>query len=135
MADCYSNYIRDVINDTVHGGTSFTWPSTTYYALMSVSATASGGGTEISGGGYARQPAARNTTVWPASSGQVKQNGTALNFGTNSGSDWSVVAWAEYDASSGGNLITFGTFTTPVTVATGQPFQIPINGGLYNWAA
>ena len=135
MADCYSNYLRDVINDVVHGGTAFSFPATTYYALMSVSATASGGGTEISGGGYARQAVARNTTNWPASSGQQKQNGVAINWGTNTGSAWSVVAWAEYDAASGGNLITYGVFASPVTVNTGQPFQIPINGALYNWAA
>jgi hypothetical protein len=135
MADCYSNYIRDIVNDTVHGGTSFSWPATTYFALMSVNATASGGGTEISGGGYARQAVTRNTTNWPASSGQQKQNGTVINYGTNTGSPWAVVGIAEYDAASSGNLITYAALTTPVTVGTGQPFQIPINGALYNWAA
>lgn len=135
MADCYSNYLRDKINDHLHGRTTFTAPATTYFALMTVAPTASGGGTEASGGTYARVAITNNTTSWPASSGQTKTNGVAIDFGTATSNLGTIVAIAEYDAASGGNLLTFAALTTPVTIASGQPFQIPVGGGVFNWAA
>lgn len=135
MADCYSNYLRDKINDHLHRKTTFTSPATTYFALMTVAPTASGGGTEASGGTYARVAVTNNTTNWPASSGQTQSNSVAIDWGTLSTSLGTIVAIAEYDAATVGNLLTFAALTTPVTIGAGQPFQIPIGGGVFNWAA
>src|SRR5712691_3948996 len=136
MADCYSNYLRDKINDHVHGGPDFARPATTYFALMTVAPTASGGGTEVTigSGSYARVAFTNNSTNWPASSGQSKQNAVAINWGTATANWGTIVAIAEYDASTAGNLLTFAALGTSVTVNNGQPFQIPVNGGVYNWA-
>lgn len=135
MANCYSNYLRDKINDHLKGRTTYTAPATTYFALMTVAPTASGGGTEVTGGTYARVAVTNNTTNWPNSSGQTKSNGVAIDWGTATSNLGTIVAIAEYDASSSGNLLAFAALTTPVTVNTGQPFQVPIGGGVYNWAA
>jgi hypothetical protein len=135
MADCYSNYLRDKINDHLHGGPSFTTPATTYFALMTAMPTASGGGTEATGGVYARVAVTNNATNWPASSGQAKTNGTAISWGTQTTSLGTVVGIAEYDASSGGNLLTFAPLNTSVTISAGQPFDIPAGGATFNWAA
>jgi hypothetical protein len=135
MADCYSNYLRDKINDHLHGRTTYTAPATTYFALMTTAPTASGGGVEASGGVYARVAISNNTTSWPNSSGQTKSNGVAIDWGTATANLGTIVAIAEYDASSGGNLLTFALLATPVTVNSGQPFQVPVGGGVYNWAA
>ncbi len=135
MADCYSNYLRDLISSHLHGKTTFTAPATTYFALMTVAPTAAGGGTEATGGTYARVAVTNNTTNWPASSGQTQSNGVAINFGTATSNLGTIVAIAEYDAATVGNLITFAALTTSVTINTGQPFQIPIGGAVFNWAA
>ena len=135
MADCYSNYLRDLISSHLHGKTTFTAPATTYFALMTVAPTAAGGGTEASGGTYARVAVTNNTTNWPASSGQTQSNGVAIDFGTATSNLGTIVAIAEYDASSAGNLLTFAALTTSVAINTGQPFQIPIGGAVFNWAA
>ena len=135
MADCYSNYLRDLISSHLHGKTTFTAPATTYFALMTVAPTAAGGGTEATGGTYARVAVTNNTTNWPASSGQTQSNGVAINFGTATSNLGTIVAIAEYDAATSGNLLTFAALTTSVTINTGQPFQIPIGGAVYNWAA
>jgi hypothetical protein len=135
MADCYSNYLRDKINDHVHGGGDYTRPTTTYFALMTTMPTASGGGTEASGGSYARVAVTNNSTNWPASSGQAKTNGTAIVWGTQTTSLGTVLGIAEYDASTGGNLLTFALLNTSVTIAAGQPFDIPAGGATFNWAA
>ncbi len=135
MADCYSNYLRDLISSHLHGKTTFTAPATTYFALMTVAPTAAGGGTEASGGVYARVAVTNNTTNWPASSGQTQSNGVAIDFGTATANLGTIVAIAEYDAITSGNLITFAALTTSVTINSGQPFQIPIGGAVFNWAA
>lgn len=137
MADCYSNYLRDKINDHLHGGGDFTRPATTYFALMLVMPTASGGGTEVTigSGSYARVAFTNNATNWPASSGQVKQNAVIIDWGTATGAWGTIVGIAEYDASTAGNLLTFAALATPVTIGNGNPFQIPVAGATYEWAA
>lgn len=133
MADCYSNYLRDLINDIVHGATTIA--ATTYFALMTTAPSASGGGVEVSGGSYARVAVTNNATNWPASAGQTKQNATVINWGTATANWGTILAIAEYDASTAGHLLTFALLATPVTVNSGQPFQIPVNGGVFNWSA
>jgi hypothetical protein len=130
VTDCYSNYLRDIVNDFVFGSGS---PATLYFAAMSVMPTASGGGTEAAG--FSRLAVTNNSTNFPASSGQVKTNATALNFGNNSGSAVTIVGIGIYDANSSGNLRVFFELTTSVTVNNGQPFTMPIGGCTFNWAA
>lgn len=135
MADIVSNYLRDSLNDHVHGGTSFSPPGTTYFALMNARPTAAGGGLEVSGGSYARVAVTNNTGNWPASSSGVKQNGNAINWGTSTGVWGTVVCVAEYDASSGGNLLWIYDLTTATTIGSGQAFQIPANGLTQSWTS
>lgn len=132
----WSLYLQDNILDLVFGGTSWTAPATTYFALMTAMPTSSGGGTEASGGTYGRVALTSGTSNWPASSGQLIQNAAVIDWGTATSSLGSIVGVAEYDASSGGNLITFKTLTGgPVTINTGIPFQLPVAGFQDIWQA
>ena len=54
----FSDYLEDKVLDHVFGGNAYTAPSTLYVALYTVAPTDTGGGTEVSGGAYARQTAA-----------------------------------------------------------------------------
>src|ERR1051326_2009177 len=107
MADCYSNYLRDKINDHLHGGSAFTRPDPTYFAAMTVLPTASGGGTEATAN-FSRVSVTNDSSNWPASSGPTKTNANAIDFGTNGGSSVTIAGIAEYDAPTGGNLLTCG---------------------------
>jgi hypothetical protein len=129
-----SNYLADKINDGMHGGTNYTQPATTYFALMTVMPTGSGGGTEVSGGSYARVAFTNNSTNWPASSGQTKTNATIIDFGTATAAWGTIVGVAEYDASSSGNLLSFGPLTATRVVGSGDSFQIPAGGATYTAA-
>lgn len=129
-----SNYLSNKILDGMNGGTNYTQSATTYFALMTVSPTPAGGGTEVTGGSYARLAVTNNNTNWPAASGQQKTNGTLMNWGTASATWGTIVAIAEYDASSGGNLLKYGALTTPITVNSGQPFSVPIGNALFTEA-
>lgn len=132
MADCYSNYLRNKINDHIHGGPDFVRPDPTYFAAMSTNATASGGGTEAAG--FSRVSFTNDGSNWPASASETKKNGNDIDFGTNAGSPVTVVGVAEYDAPSGGNLLTFAPIT-PTSVASGAPLKVPANQGIFNWSA
>jgi hypothetical protein len=128
-----SNYLADSINDWLHGGgTSFTPPSTTYFALMTILPVAAGGGTECSGGSYARVGYTNSSGNWPASVNATKESGAAINWGTLTASLGMVAGVAEYDASTGGNLLTFAPFTSgPIFIGAGSPFSISVDGGVY----
>ena len=52
----FSDYLEDKVLDHVFGGTAYTAPSTLYVALYTVAPTDTGGGTEVSGGGYEEKP-------------------------------------------------------------------------------
>lgn len=132
----WSTYLQNHIIGLVFGGTSFTAPATTYFALMTVMPTAGGGGTEATGGTYGRVALTTGTGNWPASSGQVIQNAAVINWGTATSNLGSIPGVAEYDAGSGGNLLTFQTLTGgAVTVNTGIPFQLPVAGFKDTWQA
>jgi hypothetical protein len=112
-----SDYTENKVNNHVYGSTAWSIPGTQYFALLSGAPTDAGGGTELSGIGYARLAITNNTTNFPNASGGVKTNGTAFNFSPASGGNWATAThWATYDASSGGNLLFWGALTTPVTV-------------------
>ena len=56
----FSDFLETKVLDHVFGGTAYTAPTTLYVALYTAAPTDSGGGTEVSGGAYARQTAAFN---------------------------------------------------------------------------
>ena len=53
----FSDYLEDKVLDHVFGGVAYTQP-TKHVALYTVAPTDTGGGTEVTGGAYARQSVA-----------------------------------------------------------------------------
>lgn len=102
------------------GGGDYTRPGTVYVALYTAAPTDAGGGTEATGGSYARVAVTNNATNWPAAAAGAKSNGVAITFPTAT-ADWgTVVAFAILDASSGGNFLFWATLTTNREVLTGD---------------
>lgn len=115
-----SAYLENALNDHVLGSTSFTKPATVHFALFTAAPTESGGGTEVSGGSYARVAVTNNSTNFPNSSGGAKSNNTAITFPTATASWGTVTAFGVFDAASGGNLLYFGNLGTSRTIASGD---------------
>ena len=115
----FSNYLANEILDHVFSGNAFTAPATYYVALYTVAPTASGGGTEVTGGGYVRQTATFTTTA------QQSTNTSAVEFPTASVSYGTVVAAAVLDASTSGNLLAFANLTASKTIGIGDVLRIP----------
>ena len=115
----FSNYLETEILDHVFGGNAYTAPSTLYLALFTTDNTDSGGGTEVSGGAYARQSVA--FTV----SGNTASNSADVEFPTATANYGTVVAVAVMDASTGGNQLAYAGLSSDKTIETGDVFRVP----------
>ena len=98
--------------------TTVTRPTAWFTALYTVAPTDSGGGTEVSGGAYARVSTALSVT------GDTATNGSALEWDTATATWGTIVAVGIFDASTGGNLIAYGNLTTSKTITIGDVFRI-----------
>lgn len=125
----FSDYLENKVLDHVFGATSYSAPATTYVALFSAAPSDSGGGTEVSGGSYARVALTNNTTNWPNASSGSKSNGAAVTFPTAS-ADWAsgsnLTHFGIFDASSNGNLLGWGALTTAKPVLNGDTASFAI---------
>lgn len=120
-----SDYLENKINDHVLGKTTYTAPATLYFALFTAAPSDAGGGTEVTGGSYARVGLTNNTTNFPNSSAGSKSTGAAVNFGTAT-ADWGTVTHVGvFDASSAGNLLYWAALTTSKTIGNGDSFVLP----------
>jgi len=115
----FSNYLETEILDHVFGGNAYTAPATLYLALFTTDNTDTGGGTEVSGGAYARQSVA--FTV----SGNTASNSADVEFPTATANYGTVVAVAVMDASTGGNQLAYAGLSSDKTIETGDVFRVP----------
>lgn len=133
MAQFKSNYLANAALNWFRGTAYPTAPSNVYIALMTAAPTARDGtgGTEVSGGSYARLacPNADLAAVTTSGSGvtaiQQTATNTTLTFTTATANWGTVVGIALYDASTSGNFLEYGDLTTAQTVNNGNTFQIP----------
>jgi hypothetical protein len=119
-----SDYLENALQDWYWRNVSFTPPGTAYLTLYTSAPSDSGGGTEVSAGGYARLAVIQGTAAWNASSAGTVTNVSTLVVGTAS-ADWgTVTALSFMDTASGtGNLQWWGTLTASKVVQSGDIFQ------------
>jgi hypothetical protein len=90
-----------------------------YLALFTAAPSETGGGTEISGGGYARQAVTFGT---PANGSMT--NSAAIEFPTATASWGTAKAWGLFDAATSGNLVWYGNIDTPKELLAGDIYRI-----------
>jgi hypothetical protein len=119
-----TDYARKKIVDDLTGVAPYS-PPDLYLSLHTGDPTESGShANEVSGGGYARQPLAG--VMGAADPTGFSVNTTLISFGPAT-DDWGTITYlAIEDAVSGGNMIIPGVPSTPRTIASGQPLQIPV---------
>lgn len=107
-------------------------PGTLYIAAYTVAPTETGGGTEVTGGSYARVAVSASLTAWAGtqSAGSTTASsgtgGTTSNNGTITfpapTADWGqIVAIGIHLTPTGDTLSRYGLLTTPKTVNNGDP--------------
>ncbi len=116
----FTDYLENKLLDHVLRNTAYTSPTTVYVALFTAAPGEAGGGTEVSGGGYARQ-----AVTFSAPSAGSTSNSSDITFPTAT-ADWGTIThFAIFDASTGGNMLYYGQLTSSVTVNSGQQLTIP----------
>lgn len=115
----FSNTFETRVLTWVFTTGSATRPTAWHVALFTSNPDEDASGTEVSGGGYARQSA--TFTV----SGNTASNTAALEYPTATASYGTVTHVGVFDASTGGNLIAYAALTTSKAIDTGDAFRIP----------
>ena len=117
MAGNLTNYLENKLIDHFLGTTSYTMPADVYIALFTVAPSDAGGGTEVTGGSYARQIA----TFSAASSGATSNNSNIDFTGMPAAT---TVAIGIFDALTSGSMLLYGTLTTNKTTDAGDTLRI-----------
>jgi len=114
-----SDYLEAELLDHVLKTGAYTVPTNIYVALSTETiddATTGGDISEPSGGSYARK--AHNT--WNAAASRATSNDGAITFDEATG-DWGTITdWALIDASTDGNVLAYGTFSTSKAISAGD---------------
>ncbi len=108
-----------------------TGPTTLYVALFTAAPSDAGGGTEVTGGSYARVAVTSSLANWAGTQGAGTTTASSGTTGTTSNNanitfpaptgNWGVVShYGVFDAASAGNLILHNALTASKTVNNGD---------------
>jgi len=115
----FSDYLENKIIDHMLRNQAYTPPATVYLALYTTATSDAGGGTEVSGGAYARQAVSLSEA-----SGGHSENSADITFPTAT-ADWGTVTHvALMDALTGGNMLMHTPLDASKTVNNGDTFKI-----------
>ncbi len=121
MAGSFSDYLEDKLLKHAFTNTSYTPASSLYVALYTVAQSDTGGGTEVSGGSYART----SVSFSVSGTGTLCTNSAAVEFAAATASWGTIVAVSIYDNTSGGNMLAWADLATNKTIDSGDIFRIP----------
>lgn len=131
-----SDYLENKLIDQIFRAQTAPGTATLYVGLLTAAPSDSGGGTEVSGGSYARVAVASSLANWAGTqsagstvassgtSGQTSNNG-AITFPTPTAGWGTVTHFGIYDAASGGNLLFYGALTIAKTVNQADTVTFP----------
>ena len=115
----FTDFMENKIIDHMLRNQAYTPPATVYVALFTTATTDAGGGTEVSGGAYARQ-----AVTLSAASGGASENSADITF-PQATADWGTITHvALMDALTGGNMLMHTALDASKTVNNGDTFKI-----------
>ena len=131
-----SDYLENKLVDQLFRGQAAPTTTTLYVGLLTAAPSDSGGGTEVSGGSYARVTVTSSLANWAgtqaaastvASSGTGGQtsNNAAITFPTPAATWGLVTHFGIYDAASAGNLLFWGALTIAKTINQADTVTFP----------
>ena len=128
-----SDDLENKLINHIFRNTDYTRPANIYLALFTAAPSDSGGGTEVSGGSYARQAVATGATSgWDAASGGATANTGVVTLPMAT-ADWGTITHVGvFDASTSGNLMFHGALSSNKTVSNGDIFRF--NAGEFDIA-
>lgn len=131
-----SDFLENSLVDQIFRGQTAPTTSTLYIGLYTAAPSDTGGGTELSGSGYARVSVTSSLANWAgtqstgsttASSGTggATSNNTAITFPEPTSGWGQVQAFGVFDAATGGNLLFHGSLTINKTINEGDTVTFP----------
>lgn len=115
----FSNYLETKILGHVFANTAYTTPTTVYAALFTSDPAEDASGTEVTGGGYARQAGTFSAT------GNTATTTAAIEYPTATADYGTVTHVAIFDAATAGNMLAYAALTASKTISSGDVFRIP----------
>jgi len=120
-----THYLSDQILNEVLRATNYAPPATVYVALFTTPTDKNGGGTEVSGGGYARQ-AVTFGAPGPGVNGRKVANSAEVTFPVAT-ADWGTITHvAIFDAANGGNMLYQGAMEQSKTINTNDQLKFAV---------
>lgn len=121
----FSDALENKTLDHIFGGPDYVRPATLYLALFTVAPDDAGaGGTEATGGAYARKAVTNNATNFPASVAGAKSNGVDLDWIEATASWGTIVYVGIYDAAAAGTFLGGAALAVSKAIAAGDIFRI-----------
>jgi hypothetical protein len=122
----FGNYLEDLVLNATLRGTA--WPAWTtgshYVALFTAAPSDTGGGTEVTGGAYARVAVSRAAGTWAApadnAGAQQTSNVAAVTFPSPTANWGTVTHFAIFDAATTGNMLAWGPLGTSRNILNGD---------------
>ncbi len=119
----FSDYTENLVLTYLFTTGSATRPTAWYVGLFTAAPSDTGGGTEVTGNGYARVVTG---TISGSGTATTFTNAAAIEFAAASGGYWGTIAWAGiFYASTAGNLLAWAPLTTSRVINDGDVFRIP----------
>lgn len=119
----YSDYLEGKVQDHLHGIASYSAPATVYIAFFTDATSDAGGGTEVTGGSYARIAVTNDATEWTRSANSVTNDNVLTS--AEATADWGTVTnFAKFDALSGGNMLEHEAFDESRLIKDGDSLRL-----------
>lgn len=125
------NYLENGLVDFIFRAQSLTIPATIYVGLFTAAPSDSGGGTEVTGGQYARAAITRSLAAWAGTqsagstttstgTGGLTSNNTAITFTTPTAGWGTITHFGVFTNQTGGDLLFHGSLSVPQTIQAGN---------------
>jgi hypothetical protein len=125
-----TDYLENKLIDHILRNTAFSVPTGIHLALFTAAPSDAGGGTEVTGGSYARVQVGPSTSAWTATQGGTAGASSGTGGQSANAADavfpaptanWGVVThFAIMDAASGGNMLLWGALAASKTINNGD---------------
>lgn len=120
----FTDFTENLVLNWLFTTNSATRPTAWFVGLFTAAPSDTGGGTEVSGNGYARK--ATGTMTVSGTSPTNCTNSAAIEFDPASGGNWGTITHvAIFSASTAGNMLGWAALTTARTINNGDVLRIP----------
>lgn len=116
-----SNYLEDKWVDHVLNTTAYTVPTNLYVGLSTATIDDTTTGSTVTEPSGANNYARVNVNTWDTASSRTTSNTNVVTFPQCQTGNWGTITdWFVADASSGGNILAYGTLATSKSVVVGN---------------